>query len=332
MSLEFKRCGAQPEADAFETLCAFANRQGGIILLGVLDDGTVRGIPSKSIMSVERNIINTLNNPQLFNVPPALEMERIDHNGATILKIWVPAGPSVYAYRNVIYDRMGDVDRRVRDDAQIALMYMRKQNMYSERRIYRYVGLSDLRGDILDWVREKVSVRRKDHPWLSMDDVELLRSAKLYVRDRQTGEEGFILASVLLLGSDDLISDVCPAYKTDAITRINDIHRYDDRATFYTNIIEAYDKVLEFAKRHTPDPFILEDGIVVSARDIILRELVSNLFIHREYTSPFVAKIVIDQDGIRTENASRCMYDGEITPENFNPVPKTRPLRASSDK
>ena len=30
LSLEFKRCGNQPGADTFETICSFANRQGAV--------------------------------------------------------------------------------------------------------------------------------------------------------------------------------------------------------------------------------------------------------------------------------------------------------------
>ena len=45
MSIEFKRCGFKPGQDTFETICSFANRQGGCILLGVRDDGAVEGVP-----------------------------------------------------------------------------------------------------------------------------------------------------------------------------------------------------------------------------------------------------------------------------------------------
>lgn len=41
IATEFKRCGAAPGKDTFEAICSFANRQGGNILLGVLDDGTI---------------------------------------------------------------------------------------------------------------------------------------------------------------------------------------------------------------------------------------------------------------------------------------------------
>ena len=43
MHVEFKRCGQKPEIDTFESICAFANRTGGSVYLGVLDDGEVFG-------------------------------------------------------------------------------------------------------------------------------------------------------------------------------------------------------------------------------------------------------------------------------------------------
>ncbi len=53
-----------------------------------------------------------------------------------------------------------------------------------------------------------------------------------------------------------------------------------------------------------------------------MRELVSDLLIHREFMSPFPAKLIIDSGGIRTENASRVLYEGRITLSDFNPMPK----------
>ena len=39
-SVEFKRCGNQPESDTFETICSFSNRNGGSIYLGITDSGS----------------------------------------------------------------------------------------------------------------------------------------------------------------------------------------------------------------------------------------------------------------------------------------------------
>ena len=45
LAVEFKRCGNGIESDTYETVCSFLNRFGGDIFMGVLDDGTVVGVP-----------------------------------------------------------------------------------------------------------------------------------------------------------------------------------------------------------------------------------------------------------------------------------------------
>lgn len=44
------------------------------------------------------------------------------------------------------------------------------------------------------------------HPWAEMTDVEMLKSAGLYGNDLVTGERGYNLAAILLLGKDDAFS------------------------------------------------------------------------------------------------------------------------------
>lgn len=223
---------------------------------------------------------------------------------------------------------MTDVDVRITSDDQTAALYMRKRNHYSERKVYKYLTRGDLRTDLIDRARKKALLRAPEHPWGEMGDEELLRSSSLYFHDRETGEDGYTLAAALLLGTDEVISDICPAYGTDAILRKEDLDRYDDRLMVKTNLIEAYDALFEFAQKNLPDRFHLENGQSVSARDIIVREVVSNLLVHREYQSPYPAKLVIDNDGLRTENASRSLFGGRITLADFTPMPKN-PVIAS---
>lgn len=73
-----------------------------------------------------------------------------------------------------------------------------------------------------------------------MDNMDLLKSAGLYSKDRVTGERGFNLAAVMLLGKDNVIKDVCPAYETDALVLRVNVDRYDDREIVQTNLIESY--------------------------------------------------------------------------------------------
>ena len=189
-------------------------------------------------------------------------------------------------------------------------------------KVYRYLTKSDLRLDLLQRIRKMAVAKKTNHPWGTMDDDALLRSANLFLKDYETGEEGFTRGAALVLGKDDVIASIAPAYKTDAYVQRDNKDPYDDRIIVKTNLIESYDQLLAFAQKHLPDKFFLEGTQAVSLRDIICRELIVNTLIHREYTSPFPAKMVIDEQGIRTENASRPRFIGRLTPERFNPLPK----------
>lgn len=323
ISVEFKRCGAQPGQDTFETICSFANRQGGSILLGVRDDGTVEGVPEASALNIERNISNVTSNPDLFNVSPLVEFERLhDSEGRLVIRVWVPMGPSLYTFKGAVYDRIADADVRVKGDAQITSMMARKQSYYSERTVYSWVTEDDLEMGLLDAVRDALRANDADHPWLSLPDGELLRAARLYGRDQLTGERGFNLAAVALLGKEDTILDVMPLYRTDAVLRRVEADRYDDRLVCRSNLVRAYDELVGFCERWLPDSFALDGGRRVSARDVIVRELVCNCLIHREFVSPHIARITIDREGVRTSNASRALFAGPVTLESLDPTPK----------
>ena len=323
ISVEFKRCGSQPGQDTFETICSFANRQGGSMLLGIRDDGTVEGVPEASALSIERNISNVTSNPNLFNVSPLVEFERLhDPEGRLVIRVWVPMGPSLYTFKGAVYDRVADADVRVKSDAQITSMMARKQSYYSERTVYPWVTEEDLEMGLLDMVRDALRANDADHPWLALSDDEFLRAARLYGRDQLTGGRGFNLAAVALLGREDTILDVMPLYRTDAILRRLETDRYDDRLVCRSNLVRAYDELVDFCEKWLPDPFVLDGGQRKSARDIIVRELVCNCLIHREFVSPHIARITIDREGIRTDNASRALFAGPVTLESLDPTPK----------
>ena len=321
-SVEFKRCGAQPEQDTFETVCAFANHMGGSVYLGVEDNGTVTGVVEGAAMDIQRNIANVVRNPKLFDPTVMLETEMVAVKGKTVVRIWVPMSPDVHRYKGVVYDRIADADVKISVGSQISAMYIRKSNLETERRIFPYLTTSDLRADLIHRARQMATERRPGHPWAGLDDEQLLRSAQLLVKDYSTGQEGLTLAAGLLFGSDETIGSLCPTYKTDAVVRLRDEDRYDDRLTVKTNLIDAYDALMGFCERNLPDPFVLEGDTRISVRGIVCRELISNMLIHREFTSPYPAKLEIDRAGLHTQNASRTFFEGNITLNDFSPMPK----------
>lgn len=134
--------------------------------------------------------------------------------------------------------------------------------------------------------------------------------------------EGLTLAAILLFGKDITIMSALPQQKTDAIFRIENIDRYDDRDVIITNLFDTYDRLMEFGKKHLSDPFVLEGINSVSARDNILREIFSNFLAHRDYSYAYVAKFVIEKQRMYTENANRAHGFGILELSNFEPFPK----------
>ncbi len=183
--------------------------------------------------------------------------------------------------------------------------------------------MADLKLELIKKVRQMASNQREDsHPWEGMNDLEMLKSAGLYASDKVSGKEGLTLAAILLFGTEEAIINVLPHHKTDALLRRVNLDRYDDRDIITVNLIESYTRMMEFVKKHLNDPFYLEGDIRISLRNKIFREAVANSLIHREYSSAYVAKMVIEKDRVVFENANRPHGFGAIDPVNFTPYPK----------
>ncbi len=150
----------------------------------------------------------------------------------------------------------------------------------------------------------------------------LLRSANLYSKDFVTGKEGLTLAAILLFGKDTTILSVLPHHKTDAIYRVKDLDRYDDRDDIRTNLIESFDRMMTFVEKHLDDKFFIENNQRIDVRNKIARELCVNNLIHREFSNPYPAKLIIEKENLRTENANRAKMIGKINVDFYEPYPK----------
>ncbi|MFW5931115.1 MAG: helix-turn-helix domain-containing protein [Desulfosalsimonas sp.] len=323
IDIEFKTCRNQLTRDVYETVCAFLNRYGGTLLLGVRDSGDICGIAPEAAAQLKKDFVTAINNPQKITPPTYLSIDEIEIDGKHILHIFVPESSQVHRCNGRIFDRNEDGDLDITDNtAQVAHLYQRKQATYTENKVYPDIQVKDLRTDLIEKCRRYVRINKNNHPWSDMDDLELLKSAQLYLPDPHTGKYGVTLAGVLLFGTDQLILFVCPAHRTDLILRKVNVDRYDDRDLVRTNLIDSYDRILAFVQKHLPDPFHLEGTERKSLRDAIFREVASNMLIHREYTNATPARLIIEYGQVNTYNANRPHGFGRLDPEAFTPYPK----------
>ena len=283
------------------------------------------GVNANNAVAMMKNIVNVVGNPNVFKPSPYIEVDSFVWDGKTVIRVHVPVSGDVHSYRGDIYDRMGEVDVNIRATAQIADLYMRKKGIYTEREVFPSLKLEDFHVDLLPLVRREAQNHLMDgkrHPWMDMDDEALFRASGLIDEDKVTKETGFNLAAVLLFGKDETLMRICPQYETDALLRVVNVDRYDDRRIVRTNLLDSYDELLEFSRKHLPAPFFLEEDKRLNLREIIVREMVANLLIHREFTSLDKSEFVIERERMYTSNPCNPMQDGRITPENVRPRAK----------
>ena len=323
LTLEFKESKTSVTRSVYETVCAFLNRHGGTILLGMEDSGHVQGIAPDAIEKIKKDFIANINNPQKLYPPAYLSIDELMIDSKVILRIYVPESSQVHRCNGRIYDRNGDSDLDITDyTIQVAHLYHRKQATYSENKVYPHIELNDLRKDLIDLCRKLATIGTAGHPWSKMSDMEFIQSAQLYQVDPDTKKSGVTMAGVLLLGPDQLILSTVPHHRTDLILRKVNFDRYDDRDLVRTNLIDSYDHIIAFVQKHLPDPFFLEGIERISLRDTIFREVAANLLIHREYTNAFPAKLIIEYGQVRTENANIPHGFGVLNPATLTPFPK----------
>ena len=324
ITVEFKESKTELNKDVYESVCGMLNRLGGHLFLGVKDSGEVVGIDPSCVDKIKKNFVTSINNPDKISPTFYTNMEQFEIDGKIVLYAFIPTTPDVHRLSGRIFDRNEDGDFDItKNTNMVAQMYTRKTNAYTELKIFPFASIEDLDKDTLSKVRKMAHNQvQREHPWETMSDLEILKSAGLYRRDIVTGEEGLTLAAILLLGTEQLIMSALPHYKTDAIVRKNNVDRYDDRVVIQDNLIKSYDRLMDFVVKHLDDRFYIEGTQRIDVRNKIFREVCVNMLIHREFSSAFPAKFIIEKDVVRTENANKTNGYGVIDALNFSPYPK----------
>lgn len=323
IDVEFKESKNGLNKDIYDSVCSFNNRNGGHILLGVNDKREIIGVSPDIIDKLIKEFTTSINNPQKIYPPLYLTPVMVDLNGNKVIYIKVPEGHQVCRHNGKIWDRSFEGDINITDNAELVYkLYARKQSTYFVNKVYYNLKMDYLDASVIEKARKMAVSRNQNHSWKDMSDEELLRSVNLILVDPETSREGITLAAILLFGKDNIIMSVLSQHKTDAIFRVENKDRYDDRDVVITNLIDSYDRLISFGQKHLNDLFVLDGIVNVNARDRILREIVSNTLAHRDYSSGFPAKMIIDDEKIVVENSNLAHGIGALDLQKFEPFPK----------
>jgi ATP-dependent DNA helicase RecG len=291
--VEFKRDDIDNRKLAKE-LVAFSNFEGGMVLLGVEDDGTVSGITRQNL---EEWVMTACRDKIRPAIIPFYEVIREVEPGKDVAVVRVTRGLDVHSVwhdsRDFYYIRVGTESRDASKE-ELARLFQQRGFMRAELRPVSGAMLADLdKRRLRDYFAR---VRQQDGIPEGDDAVEwntLLLNTELMV------DEGITMAGLLLFGTNP--NRFLPHAGIDAVALPGTEMDYNARERGrlrgpMTPLLDRDGKIVEnglveqaveFVKRNTKVDTVLEDGVRRQERwtypEEVLRETIVNALIHRDY-------------------------------------------------
>jgi len=271
-TVEFKE---SLDREALETVAAFANTGGGVILVGVRDDGTVRGVAlGKETLREWANRIAqaTHLHPQIGALP---------YEGKTIATIEVPESPlKPVPCRGRYFKRVAKSNRQMTDD-DLTRAVLGKVGMTWDQMVEPRASLDDLDSDQLRRFRKLCNLQgRRPIPEGESDDVTLKKLSLL--RDGRPTR-----AAVLLFGREPQRFYPSAFVK---IGRFRSLTLIVDDREIYGTLFGQVEGAMGYFREHLQTRFEFHGE---PAREVVweypleaLREAIINAVCHRGYLEP----------------------------------------------
>ena len=293
--------GGLPKKTFWETYSAFANTNGGVILLGVKENKgkfSIEGI--KDIQKVLDDFWNTINNKQKISKNIVIEenIKIINISSKNIIQIYVPRAKRkerpIYLNNSPLvnsYIRLHSSDVKASEDLIKRMLSDQVRDTQDDELLENF-GLNDINIDTLQRYRNMYVTINPSNERNTYNNVEFLRSIGAWRRNRKTNEEGLTVAGLLMFGHFISIQEIFPSYILDYQERpiVKGELRWMDRVTIDSNWSgNLFDFYLKVSKKLTFDlkiPFKLNGNTRIDDTPIhkSLREALVNTLVHADYS------------------------------------------------
>ena len=335
--VEFKLGDGGLPRSLWESLSAFANTEGGVIVLGVAEQGDrheVVGVrsPGKLIKS----FWDAHNNPQKLSSPICTDRDvaATTVEGKYLLVIRVPrasrAQRPVFINGNPL---AGTFKRNFEGDyhcteAEVRQMLRDASDEPQDAAILEGFSVADLDADSLKAFRNRFGSREPDHPFLALDDRELLRQLGGWRRERTSDREGLTIAGLLMFGTERSLLDALPHFHVDYQEQLSADaeQRWSYRLTvdgkWAPNLFNFYYRVYPRLVDGLAVPFKLDDRATRVDETHVheaLREALVNTLIHADHQSSRPITVIKRPDAFLFYNPGRlripreALYQGGVS-------------------
>jgi ATP-dependent DNA helicase RecG len=296
--LELKSSRGGLPGSLWETYSAMANTQGGVILLGVEDNGIISGIGNTA--NLKKNFWNTINNQGKISVNLLNDgnVQEIQTPDGTILAIRIPKATRsqrpIFVGQNPLtgtYRRNHEGDYHCTQQ-EVSRMLSDRSEEPADSQILEHFTLDDLDRPSLQQYRQRFASQKPTHPWLSEDDQGLLQKLGGWRRNRASNQEGLTLAGLLMFGKAEAIQESISQYQIDYREKLTTDPqiRWTDRltidGTWSGNLFQFYLLVIQRLARDLKLPFQLDLDLLRKGETSVheaIREALVNAIIHADY-------------------------------------------------
>lgn len=303
------------------TYSAFANSDGGLIILGVRElakgfDVAGIGNPGK----LRQQLFESANNRQKVsvNLLTNASVNEATIDGRTLVVVEVPRGTReqrpVFLNGNPLnaFRRLNEADCRL-DESSVRRMLAEQAEPSRDGRVLPGFGMSDLSGDTVASYRAAFAAQRVDHPFLQGTEIDFLLRIGAWGRDRERGGEGPTVAGLLMFGHAHAIQEEFPNYLLDyqerpeAKTEMRWVDRLTLDGTWSGNLYDFFWKVYRKLIESLKVPFAVRGGVREedSAVHQALREALVNTLVHADYSASASILVVKRPDLFGFRNPGR---------------------------
>lgn len=297
--VEFKLAKGGLPTTFWESYSAFANTEGGVIILGVREENGVRTIDG--VVDAEKmvqDVWNATNDPQRIssNVLFNRQVYSVKCGERRVVVVEVPRAERevrpVFVGRDVFagtFRRNGEGDYRCNREA-VEAMIRDKCPETADTMLLEDMTVVDLNADSVRRYRLAFAQIRPEHAWTKLPDDEFLVKIGAARKDVQ-GIVRPMLSGLICFGDFATISNVLPDYFLDYRERLSSEMRWSDRVAAHDpdwsgNIFDFYFRVYNRITADIKVPFKLNaEGIREETTPFhkSLRELLANALIHADY-------------------------------------------------
>ncbi|MBM6942108.1 MULTISPECIES: RNA-binding domain-containing protein [Collinsella] len=297
--LEFKSARGGLPRSLWETYSAFANTNGGLIVLGV--DETSEGPKVTGVAdaaALVQDLWNGLNNQQKVSANLLLDSDIIIQqvDGAEIVAVKVPRADRtqrpVYINNNMsagAYRRNGEGDYHCTMEV-VRAMVRDSYDGALDRDVLDEIDVDALNADSVRRYRNEFSANRRNHPWIDLVDEEFLLRLGAIGRSDRDGELHPTKAGLIMFGEAWRIVDAFPNYFLDC-RLISGERRWDDRITsdsgdWSGNVYDFWGKAYRMLSDGLPRPFKLGPDMARiddTPQHKAVREGLTNALVHADY-------------------------------------------------